>query len=88
LYDVNPPPTAIKFYKTVHECKKGVIAALSDPLARLENRADLPHEDVSGPDLLAPKPLYSAALGIGIPAVAARSLTFLMCHFKTPKALL
>ena len=39
--------------------------------------------NAGGTDLLAAKPLDAATLGIGIPAVAAGSLTFLMCHFNT-----
>jgi hypothetical protein len=56
---------------------------LTDAGASLENRADLPHDDISGTNLFAAKPLHTATLGIGIPTVAAGSLTFLMCHINT-----
>ena len=80
---MNPAAPAIKLHETIDQGEKRVVATLTDALSSVENRAYLPHEDISGADLLAAKPLHSATLGIGIPTVAAGSLTFLMCHINT-----
>ena len=74
---------AVQVVAAIDQGEKRIVATLADALPGLENRAQLPHEDVSGPDLLAAKPLHAATLGIGIPTVAAGSLTFLMCHINT-----
>jgi hypothetical protein len=80
---LNPPTAAIELYETIDQGEERIVATLPDAVAGLENRAQLPHENISGTDLLAAKPLHTAALGIGIPTVTAGSLTFLMCHVNT-----
>src|SRR5271169_2255680 len=42
--------------------------------------AVLPEDDGSPPHLLSPKALHAQSLGVAVPAVAARSLTFLVGH--------
>jgi hypothetical protein len=83
LHDLNPASAAIELHETIDQGEERIIAALTDALPCLENRAQLPHEDISGTDLLAAKPLHTATLGVGIPAIAAGPLTFLMCHLNT-----
>jgi hypothetical protein len=83
LNDLNPATAAIELDETIDQGEECIVAALTDALSCLENRAQLPHDDISGTDLLAAKPLHAATLGIGIPTVAAGSLTFLMCHVNT-----
>lgn len=80
---MNPASATIELHETIDQGKKRVVATLTDALSCVENCANLPHEDISGTNLLAAKPLHAATLGIGIPTVAAGSLTFLMCHIKT-----
>ncbi len=82
-HDLNPATAAIELYKTIDQGEKRVVATLTDALPCLENRAQLPHEDISSTDLFAAKPLHTATLGVGIPTIAAGSLTFLMRHVNT-----
>jgi len=81
--DLNPPTAAIEFYETINQCEECIVAALTHAVACLKNRAELPHDDIPGTNLLTPKSFHSATLGIGISAVTAGPLTFLMCHFNT-----
>ena len=80
---VDTSAAAIKFHKAINQRKERIVAALSDVLPGMENSAHLAHEDVAGTDLLAAKTLHTAALRVGIAAVAAGSLTFLMSHLST-----
>ena len=83
LDNVNPATAAIEFHNAINQGEKRIVAALTDALPRVEDRAHLPDENIAGTDQFAAKPLYTATLGIGIPAIAAGSLTFLMCHINT-----
>ena len=83
LHDLDPAAAAIELHEAIDQGEERIVTALTDARPCLENRAQLPHEDISGTDLLAAKPLHAATLGIGIPTVAAGSLTFLMCHLNT-----
>jgi len=80
---MDPATAAIKLDKAIHQGEERIVATLADALTSVENRAQLPNEDIPGADLLAAESLHTSTLGIGIPAVAAGSLTFLMCHVNT-----
>jgi len=62
---------AIKLHNSVHQGVQGLIGALTDPVARVVPRTDLPNQDMAGPNLLAAESLYAPPLAVGIPAVAA-----------------
>ena len=64
--------------------RPNVIVILADAAAGMEAVTDLSYENVARYDALAAEALYPAALAIGIAAVAARALTFLMCHPQAP----
>jgi len=76
-------PAPIEFHEAVDQGVEGVVAPLSDTRPGLEDRAQLPDEDVASPDLFAAESFHATTLGIGIPSVATGSLTFLMCHLNT-----
>src|SRR6476620_2714205 len=82
--DVHAAAFAVEFYFTVDECEQRVVFALADAFAGLELRAQLSHEDVAGDDLLAAISFDVASLAVGIATVAARALTFFMCHGTYP----
>src|SRR5438270_8004041 len=57
-----------------------VVLADADVLARMEDRATLPHEDRARVHQLAAVGLETQALALGIAAVAGRAACFLVCH--------
>jgi hypothetical protein len=69
---------------SLDEGKEREIGSLADAAAGMEAVADLSNENIARYDSLAAEALYPAALAVGIAAIAARALTFLMCHPRTP----
>src|SRR5262249_37840487 len=64
----------------VHEREQRVVLGQADVLPRLPLRAVLPQDDGAATHGLAPEALHAQPLGIAVPAVAARSLSFLVRH--------
>jgi hypothetical protein len=83
LHDVNATAAAIEFHKAVDQSEERIVAALADTVSRLKDRANLPYQNISGPNGFSAKPLHATTLGIRVTTVSARSLTFLMCHQNT-----
>ena len=81
--DVDASALLVKHDFAVDQGEQGVIVTLSDAPSRTPFGAALTNEDVSGGDRFATKLLDAATLCVGIPAVAARTLSFLMCHLYT-----
>ena len=72
---------AIEFYFTIDQREQRVVFALADAFARMKLVAHLADEDVAGDDFFATVLFYAPILSVGIATVAARALTFFMCHF-------
>ena len=80
LHDMNAAAAAVELDEAIDQGEERIVASLADALTGLEDGAQLPHEDIPAADLFAAESLHAAALGVGIAAVAAGTLTFLMCH--------
>src|SRR5688572_719879 len=65
---------------TVDQCKKGMILAQADVVARVPLRAALAHDDVAGANHFAAELLHAKALGLRIAPVARGAACFFMCH--------
>src|SRR5215208_2380810 len=59
-----------------------VVLAAADVGTGEKARAALPHEDRAPGDPLAAVALDAQVLGVGVAAVAARALSFLVCHLE------
>src|SRR5881275_1485909 len=66
----------------VGKCKKRMVFAQADIVARVPLRAALTHDDVAGANSLATELLHAEALALAIAAVAGRAACFLMCHVE------
>ncbi len=71
VHNVYAATATIELHEPIDQGEERIVAALPDPVAGLEDRANLPHDDVSGPDLLTAKSLHAATLSVGVPPVAA-----------------
>ena len=71
---------AVEFHDAVNQSEQREILSLPDPAARVKSVADLPDNDVAGNHAFARISLDAAPLTGGISAIAAGTLTFLMCH--------
>src|SRR4051812_39898534 len=78
--DVYAAAFAVEENLAIDQCEERVIFALTDAFAGVEFGAELADDDVAGDDFLSAEALYAAALTVGIPTVAARALTFFVCH--------
>src|SRR5689334_11033285 len=77
---------AIELHDAIDQREQSVVRTQTNAAARMELGADLPHQDVAGDHLFSSVALDAAPLPVGIAAVAARSLAFLMSHCsKSPK---
>src|SRR3954447_5940717 len=65
---------------TVGKCKKRVVLAQADVVARVPLGAALAHDDVAGAHGLAAELLYAETLALTVAAVARRAACFFMCH--------
>jgi hypothetical protein len=63
----------------VGKCKKRVILAQADVVARVPLRTALTHDDVTGARRLAAEQLYTESLALAVASVAGRTACFLMC---------
>ena len=79
---VDPPPAAIELHDAVDQCEQREIFPLPHAASRVERIADLPNQNIARHNRFTGKPLHTAALTGRITSVAARALTFLMCHGK------
>jgi hypothetical protein len=61
-----------------------MVAPDADVDARVEPRAALPDDDVTGNNCLAAKHLDAKALRLRIATVLAATACFLVCHFASP----
>src|SRR4029079_12313801 len=66
----------------VGECKKRMVLAQADIVARVPLGAALTHDDVAGEDSLSAALLHAEALALTVAAVAGRAACFLMCHVE------
>ncbi len=82
-HDVDAATATVELDEAIDQSEKRVIAPLADVQTRVENGSHLADENVAGTNRFAAKTLDAATLGIGIAAVAAGSLTFLMSHVST-----
>src|SRR3954454_8313529 len=64
----------------VGKCKKRMVFAQADIVARVPLGAALTHDDVAGANHLAAELLHAEALALAVTAVAGRAACFLMCH--------
>src|SRR4051812_39710676 len=77
---------AVELHDAIDQGEQGVVRAQPNAAAWMELGADLPHQDVAGDHLFSGVALHATSLPVGIAAVAARSLAFLMSHCsKSPK---
>jgi hypothetical protein len=60
--------------------EQGVIAATADTVAGVEVGTALPHDDLASIHQLAAEPLDAEPLRIGVPTIASRGRSLLMCH--------
>src|SRR6266850_2974879 len=78
-----PPPAILEPDDAVDARVETVVPAPADVLARLEDRASLPHQDRSARDELAAEALHSQPLGVAVTAVAGTAARFLVGHCST-----
>src|SRR5688572_6843420 len=78
---VHPPAAAVKRDHTLGQGEQREIAAHADIAARMELRAALADDDAAGPALLPAVDLDAQPFRLGITAVLAGTLTFLMSHY-------
>src|SRR5688572_7040435 len=78
--DVDAAAVAVELDEAVDQGVEREIVPLADAAAGEEAVADLAHQNVAGPHLLAAETLDAAALTVGVATVAAGTLTLLMCH--------
>ena len=78
--DVDSSSFAIELDDAVGQRKERIVGALSDVAPGEKLGADLSHQNVAGPDLLAAESLHAAALTVRITAVSGRALSFFVCH--------
>src|SRR3954466_10808207 len=64
----------------VGKCKKGMVLAQADVVARVPLGAALAHDDVAGANILAAELLHAEALAFTVTPVARRAACFLVCH--------
>lgn len=81
--DVDASSLLVEHDMPVDDSEQGVIVALSHAASRTPFGAALTDQNVARGDDFAAEFFDAAALCVGIAAVAAGSLTFLMCHFFT-----
>jgi hypothetical protein len=67
-------------HATVGECKKRMVFAQADVVARVPARAALTHDDVPAANRFAAELFHAKALCFRITAVTRRTASFLMCH--------
>src|SRR5215213_6647153 len=67
---------------TVGKCKKRMVLAQADVVARVPFGAALTHDDVAGARRLAAEQFHAEALAFTVAAVAGRAACLLMCHVE------
>src|SRR5699024_9399985 len=75
--------TAAELDGTRGEGEERVVAATADVQARVEVRAALADDDLTGADDLAAEALDTEALGVRVATVARGTRAFLVCHGGT-----
>lgn len=78
--DVDASSFAVKFYFAVDQREQRVVLARSDTGTGVPFGPALPDQDIARSDGFTAKLLHATSLSVGIAAVAATALTFLMCH--------
>src|SRR4051794_25549083 len=77
---------AVELHDAIDQREQRVVRAQANAAPRMELGPPLPHQDVAGDYLFSGVALHATSLPVGIAAVAARSLAFLMSHCsKSPK---
>jgi hypothetical protein len=73
-------PVPVELHETINQREKRIVVADSDTPTRVVLSSSLANEDVSSSHLLATESLHAASLGVGVAAVPAGALSFLVCH--------
>lgn len=86
--DADAAAVLVVLHRAFNKREEREVGSLADTSAGVKTVADLANEDMAGADALAGETLHSAALPVRVAAVAARSLTFFMCHAEYPRVVL
>jgi hypothetical protein len=74
----------LKLYETVDHGVNSVVLAKPYVISRMEQGAELPHDNSAGRYLFTTVPLNAPPLGIAVSSIPGASLSFFMCHCIVP----
>ena len=78
--DVDSFPALVELHLSINQGEDGIVVAETYPAAWEKFCTDLPHDDVSGTDVLTAIFFHSPALSVGVASISARPLSLFMCH--------
>lgn len=81
--DIDSTTFLIECDFAVHECEQRVVVTLTDISSGTPLSATLANQDVACGNSFATELFHAASLCVGVSTVAARALSFLMCHYIT-----